>query len=107
MRHYVDINMRILKIVTGNMKFDMLHWGTHYQGPHAEMAIKTLEFDLRSSNQCNQLSEISLNIKYGGIDVGIVHLLPTGSEEKEVLGAGSIPVALLLSCQENYCIIIA
>ena len=27
------------------------------------------------------------------------HLLPTGSEEREVLGAGSIPVAILLSCQ--------
>ena len=26
-------------------------------------------------------------------------LLPTGSEEREVLGVGSIPVALLPSCQ--------
>ena len=26
-------------------------------------------------------------------------LLPTGSEEKEVLGVGSIPVAILPSCQ--------
>ena len=26
-------------------------------------------------------------------------LLPTGSEEREVLGAGSIPVAILPSCQ--------
>ena len=25
-------------------------------------------------------------------------LLPTGSEEREVLGVGSIPVAILLSC---------
>ena len=27
------------------------------------------------------------------------NLLPTGSEEKEVLGVGSIPVAILPSCQ--------
>ena len=27
-------------------------------------------------------------------------LLPTGSEEKEVLGVGSIPVAILPSCQD-------
>ena len=26
-------------------------------------------------------------------------LLPTGSEEREVLGVGSIPVAILPSCQ--------
>ena len=32
---------------------------------------------------------------------GTVHinLLPTGSEEREVLGVGSIPVAILPSCQ--------
>ena len=28
------------------------------------------------------------------------HLLPTGSEEREVLGVGSIPVAILPSCQD-------
>ena len=28
------------------------------------------------------------------------YLLPTGSEEREVLGAGSIPVATLPSCQD-------
>ena len=28
-----------------------------------------------------------------------IHLLPTGSEEKGVLGIGSIPVAILPSCQ--------
>ena len=27
------------------------------------------------------------------------NLLPTGSEEREVLGVGSIPVAILPSCQ--------
>ena len=27
-------------------------------------------------------------------------LLPTGSEERELLGAGSIPVAILPSCQD-------
>ena len=31
-------------------------------------------------------------------DVCSVILLPTGSKEKEVLGAGSIHVAILLSC---------
>ena len=30
----------------------------------------------------------------------ILHLLPTGSEEREVLGVGSIPVAILPSCQD-------
>ena len=37
------------------------------------------------------------------------NLLPTGSEERGVLGVGSIPVAILpsLSLYENYCIIIA
>ena len=29
-----------------------------------------------------------------------IHLLPTGSEEREVLGVGSIPVAILPSCQD-------
>ena len=29
-----------------------------------------------------------------------VHMLPTGSEEREVLGVGSIPVAILPSCQD-------
>ena len=29
----------------------------------------------------------------------IMYLLPTGSEERGVLGVGSIPVAILLSCQ--------
>ena len=28
-------------------------------------------------------------------------LLPTGSEEREVLGVGSIPVAILPSCQDS------
>ena len=27
-------------------------------------------------------------------------ILPTGSEEREVLGVGSIPVAILPSCQD-------
>ena len=31
--------------------------------------------------------------------MGKLHLLPTGSEEKEALGVGSIPVAILPSCQ--------
>ena len=30
-------------------------------------------------------------------------LLPTGSEEREVLGVGSIPVAILPSCQALQC----
>ena len=30
----------------------------------------------------------------------ISNLLPTGSEEREVLGVGSIPVAILPSCQD-------
>ena len=29
-----------------------------------------------------------------------VSLLPNGSEEREVLGVGSIPVAILPSCQD-------
>ena len=39
----------------------------------------------------------------------LVPLLPTGSEEREVLGVGSIPVAILPSCQfmQIYYIIIA
>ena len=28
-----------------------------------------------------------------------MYLLPTGSEDREILGVGSIPVAILLSCQ--------
>ena len=37
-----------------------------------------------------------------GIEVFITYLglLPTGSEEREVLGVGSIPVAILTSCQD-------
>ena len=33
-------------------------------------------------------------------DVRIKDLLPTGSEEREVLGVGSIPFAILTSCQD-------
>ena len=29
----------------------------------------------------------------------LLHFLPTGSEEREVLGVGSIPIAILPSCQ--------
>ena len=29
-----------------------------------------------------------------------IYLLPTGSEEREVLGVGSIPVAILPFCQD-------
>ena len=29
-----------------------------------------------------------------------IHLLPIGSEEREVSGIGSIPVAILPSCQD-------
>ena len=36
-----------------------------------------------------------------------VGLLDTGHEERRVLGVRSIPVAILPSCQENYCSIIA
>ena len=37
--------------------------------------------------------------------VGRQALLPTGSEEREVLAFGSISVAILPSYQENYCIL--
>ena len=33
-------------------------------------------------------------------DMAPIVLLPTGSEEREVLGVGSIPVAILPSCQD-------
>ena len=33
-------------------------------------------------------------------------LLPTGSEEREVLGVGSIPVAILLSCEKMYALLL-
>ena len=29
-----------------------------------------------------------------------LYLLPTGSEEREILWVGSIPVAILISCQD-------
>ena len=32
--------------------------------------------------------------------IACMHLLPTGSEEREVLGAGSVPVAILPSCHD-------
>ena len=51
---------------------------------------------------------------YGNTDQQFVYnasgyLLPTGSQEGEVLEVGSIPVAILPSCQYNdqYCVIIA
>ena len=34
------------------------------------------------------------------LNTHIMNLLPTGSEEREVLGVGSIPVAILPSCQD-------
>ena len=39
------------------------------------------------------------NIQTLNVVFVLVYLLPTGSEEREVLGAGSIPVAILPSCQ--------
>ena len=33
-------------------------------------------------------------------DMAPIVFLPTGSEEREVLGVGSIPVAILPSCQD-------
>ena len=36
----------------------------------------------------------------GPHDIVIDNLLPTGSEERGVLGVGSIPVAILPSCQD-------
>ena len=41
------------------------------------------------------------------MEICSIVLLPTGSEEREVLGVGSIPVAIytsLLSRYENHCI---
>ena len=35
-----------------------------------------------------------------GLTMKGIFLLPTGSEEREVLGFGSIPVAILPSCQD-------
>ena len=34
------------------------------------------------------------------------HLLPTGSEGREILGVGSIPVAILPSCQDMKTIVL-
>ena len=34
-----------------------------------------------------------------GVNNIFYYLLPTGSDEREVLGVGSIPVAILPSCQ--------
>ena len=33
-------------------------------------------------------------------NTSLIFLLPTGSEEREILGAGSIPVAIFPSCQD-------
>ena len=35
-----------------------------------------------------------------GIIIEVCILLPTGSEEREVLGVGTIPVTILPSCQD-------
>ena len=37
---------------------------------------------------------------YAPTPIHTPHLLPTGSEERGVLGVGSIPVAILPSCQD-------
>ena len=39
-----------------------------------------------------------LTLLYGRLNY--IYLLPTGSEEREVLGEGGIPVAILPSCQD-------
>ena len=40
------------------------------------------------------------DLEAGVLGDGIYYLLPTGSEEREVLGVGSIPVAILSYCQD-------
>ena len=44
-------------------------------------------------------TEITIEILAKGLIIDTVKLLPTGSEERKVLGVGSIPVAILPSCQ--------
>ena len=40
------------------------------------------------------------NVRFSAWYHECYHLLPTGSEERGVLGVGSIPVAILASCQK-------
>ena len=49
-----------------------------------------------NSSWCSCVDETNFNVYY---HIFITYLLPTGSEEREVLEVGSIPVAILLSCQ--------
>ena len=46
------------------------------------------------------LQDIYLLNPIGGLDVVVHYVLPIGSEEREVLGFGSIPAAILPSCQD-------
>ena len=48
------------------------------------------------SKPCNPKPQMQIGLHSGEIWA----LLPTGSEETEVLRVGSIPVAILLSCQD-------
>ena len=43
--------------------------------------------------------EIDVNA-VDNVSLNLLHLLPSGSEEREVLGDGSIPVAMHPSCQD-------
>ena len=59
-------------------------------------------FYLRSILMNNTFMErrpVILSISNRNINLGT--LLPTGSEEREVLGVASIPVAILPSCQDR------
>ena len=46
----------------------------------------------------SQLGKMGKTLQYSTAEY--FHLLPIGSEEREVLGVGSIPVAILPSCQD-------
>ena len=52
-----------------------------------------------TSNPNTSLSSLPVGSKGIGYIGSHVHLLPTGSKERGVLGVGSIPAAILSSCQ--------
>ena len=66
--------------------------------------VRTPNVERPWPTQCRQralnlMERFSAGITYSEIKESAASILPTGSEEREVLGLGSIPVAILPSCQ--------
>ena len=65
----------------------------------ARVTVRTVSASFNQGNRGHPHTDYLSSAGDGGFDTNQYHLLPIGSEEREVLGVGSIPVAILSSFQ--------